>query len=385
MVGQSEAGPHPLALYTNLGNGVFESPATIFNSHLSTYLRTMDINEDGVINEFVAGRSSQRKLHWYRYVFGFPFQNLGTATLPHPFHSLKVIDMDGDGVDEVVGIFEDGDVTSFFAYSIFHTSITLEAIIPLDISPALNLLDRVTYGDVDDDGIMDIVCGYYSGPNELAWFRGLGDYTFSDPISLPLPHLSRTSPLIVDLDSDGSNDLLVAYRSGNDRARLGIFYGRPDGTLEPLVSTQQWFFTGHLQTADLNNDGRLDVLYLSHSEKSKDVGILLGQGTRGLSTPHLVYMGYIPLHQQVGDIDGNGSLDLFCLHGWDGLYTYRLSDCLPCAADFDGSGTIDADDLLQLLGAWGECTSPCVEDLNGDHIVGSSDLLWMLGRWGDCD
>jgi len=55
----------------------------------------------------------------------------------------------------------------------------------------------------------------------------------------------------------------------------------------------------------------------------------------------------------------------------------------PCFADLDGSGAVDSGDLLQVLGAWGECVG-CPQDLNGDGVVDSQDLLSLLGVWGPC-
>jgi hypothetical protein len=48
--------------------------------------------------------------------------------------------------------------------------------------------------------------------------------------------------------------------------------------------------------------------------------------------------------------------------------------------DIDGDGDIDTEDLLALLGAWGEPGGPA--DLNYDGIVNTEDLLILLGNWG---
>jgi hypothetical protein len=70
-----------------------------------------------------------------------------------------------------------------------------------------------------------------------------------------------------------------------------------------------------------------------------------------------------------------------------------------CYGDLDGSGVIDAADLLQLLASWGPCPGPyvaevpgvylCPEDLTGptgfvDGWVGVPDLLLILGAWDGC-
>ena len=60
---------------------------------------------------------------------------------------------------------------------------------------------------------------------------------------------------------------------------------------------------------------------------------------------------------------------------------------VACPADVDGSGQVDFDDLLAVLGAWGPY-DPCPpykpEDVDQDCDVGFDDLLAVLGAWGDC-
>lgn len=54
-----------------------------------------------------------------------------------------------------------------------------------------------------------------------------------------------------------------------------------------------------------------------------------------------------------------------------------------CPADLSGDGTVNSDDLFELLGAWGACPG-CDADLTGDDTVNSDDLFELLGSWGDC-
>lgn len=58
---------------------------------------------------------------------------------------------------------------------------------------------------------------------------------------------------------------------------------------------------------------------------------------------------------------------------------------IECLADLDGSGTVDFNDLLVLLGAWGPCKAPCPQDLDGSGVVDFNDLLELLGAWGSCE
>ncbi len=55
-----------------------------------------------------------------------------------------------------------------------------------------------------------------------------------------------------------------------------------------------------------------------------------------------------------------------------------------CPADLTGDGSVGVPDLLDLLGAWGQCAPDCPADLNDDGSVGVPDLLELLGAWGAC-
>jgi hypothetical protein len=53
-----------------------------------------------------------------------------------------------------------------------------------------------------------------------------------------------------------------------------------------------------------------------------------------------------------------------------------------CPADINGDRTVDVEDLLAVLAAWGNAGG--AEDLDGSGVVDAGDLLIVLGRWGEC-
>ncbi len=61
---------------------------------------------------------------------------------------------------------------------------------------------------------------------------------------------------------------------------------------------------------------------------------------------------------------------------------WHLDVAQPCPADQDGNGTVDVNDLLAIVDAWG--TSGPTGDVDGDGIVGANDLLEALAGWGAC-
>ncbi len=65
------------------------------------------------------------------------------------------------------------------------------------------------------------------------------------------------------------------------------------------------------------------------------------------------------------------------------LDIYDCDDQMPCAGDVDGSGAIDVNDVLLMLGAFGNQTNG-PEDLDGDGEVTVNDLLILIAAWGPC-
>lgn len=56
----------------------------------------------------------------------------------------------------------------------------------------------------------------------------------------------------------------------------------------------------------------------------------------------------------------------------------------PCSpADFNCDGVVDGNDLVVLLGGWGQCrAAPCIADINDDGVIDGTDLAIVLGAWG---
>ncbi|MBM4052313.1 MAG: hypothetical protein FJ270_06190 [Planctomycetes bacterium] len=68
----------------------------------------------------------------------------------------------------------------------------------------------------------------------------------------------------------------------------------------------------------------------------------------------------------VAGVGGSGALSITCV--------------TACAADLNGDGLVDGNDLGVLLGSWGTAGG----DLDGSGITDGADLGVMLGSWGPC-
>jgi hypothetical protein len=84
-----------------------------------------------------------------------------------------------------------------------------------------------------------------------------------------------------------------------------------------------------------------------------------------------------PFGEVVVDVEGIGIIaDI----------TVTASDDL-CVGDVTGDGVVNTDDVLAVIGGWGECASgaeTCPGDATLDWIVDVSDLLWVIGQFGPC-
>ncbi|MBG84254.1 MAG: hypothetical protein CMJ40_06890 [Phycisphaerae bacterium] len=60
-----------------------------------------------------------------------------------------------------------------------------------------------------------------------------------------------------------------------------------------------------------------------------------------------------------------------------------VPDSCQCRADLNENGSVDIDDLVQLLGVFGYANTS--SDLNDDGQVDLMDLLILLDRWGQCE
>src|SRR5262249_25688181 len=78
---------------------------------------------------------------------------------------------------------------------------------------------------------------------------------FLAPVSYP-PGPFPEQPAVADLNNDGRRDVLVALRSSSVD-QVAVLLGNGDGTLQPPITFPTGHYPYQLQVADLNADGKL--------------------------------------------------------------------------------------------------------------------------------
>ena len=85
------------------------------------------------------------------------------------------------------------------------------------------------------------------------------------------------------------------------------------------------------------------------------------------------------------DCNGNGTPDLCDINTGASADINRnnVPDECECAGDVDGDGTVNVDDIVEVILSWGE-TGSNPADLNGDFVVDMQDLVLVLNYYGQC-
>lgn len=119
------------------------------------------------------------------------------------------------------------------------------------------------------------------------------------------------SLITADVNGDGRLDV-VAGSAGE----IAVLLGNGDGTFQPQVSVAGTTGAGTLAAGDFNRDNKLDLVYSIAGTST--FAIVAGNGDGTFSAPQLHSAGTALSGIAVGDFDGDGKLDLAMANGGDG-------------------------------------------------------------------
>src|SRR5207302_1466023 len=143
---------------------------------------------------------------------------------------------------------------------------------------------RVAVGDVDGDGVPDIICaaGPGGGPN-ISVFNGLNGLRLPGPVGSFFAYDQHfTGGVYVaagDVNGDGFADIICGADAGGG-PNVTIFSGKDGSRLASFFAYNQNFTGGVRVTAgDVNGDGKADVIAGAGPGGGPNVTIFDGAGT----------------------------------------------------------------------------------------------------------
>jgi len=285
-----------LAVLLGRGDGTFQ-PATYYDlaDTSAEWVATADFNGDGNMDVAVASGDNISVL-----------LGNGNATFqsPVPYATTQmptfvaIGDFNGDGKPDL--IVADGLYVSVLLANgngTFQPPKDTAVFPPSGLAP-------LSVGDFNGDGKLDVaVLG--GGSLQLGILLGNGDGTFNLVGEYPVGEFSN-SIAVGDFNGDQHLDLAVTDGTGN---QIYILAGNGDGTFQPATP----FFSngpGSIHAADVNGDGKLDLLFFAGVGSQTDLMIMLGNGDGTFQRPSTFPSFVEPTDLAVADFNGDHKLDV---------------------------------------------------------------------------
>jgi hypothetical protein len=225
---------------------------------------------------------------------------------------------------------------------------------PLDLGTPDLRNARLVVSDFNHDHRPDIAV---TGDEMIAILLGNGDGSFRSPLYY---YYVGSSALVGDFNQDGNVDI----------AGSGILLGNGDGTFQPLVFPASLANFGAQYSADLNNDGKPDLI--------SGNGVALGNGD---GTFTILPDGLPKDHSFLGltDLNGDGNLD--AIINYSPYQSPYAPSCVTPICNVEvmlgnGDGTFGVEtSVLNIVGSR-EPLQVLASDMNNDR---RTDLIFTWG------
>jgi hypothetical protein len=199
---------------------------------------------------------------------------------------------------------------------------------------------------------------------------GNGDGTFQQPQRFAVGHGPK-SVAVADVNGDGKPDIVTANASDN---AVSVLLGNGDGTFQQPQTFAVGSGPDSVAVADVNGDGKPDLVVANQLDNT--VSVLLGNGDGSFQLPQSFAVGHGPNSVAVADVNGDGKPDIVTANASDNAVSVLLGN---------GNGTFTPASLT----AVSLRNTPYLADLTGNGLPSTvvlnirGDILFRQGLPGN--
>jgi len=401
-----------IVILENIGNGLFSPGATLEVGPHTFFVGCTDLDGDGDIDLLSISTTLGGNVASILYNRGDGLFYEGPS-LSGPFEkAFLMADVDGNGSVDLVMLKRTQGLSVFLNEG---EGIFVQRWDFLDSSFSAA---SAHVADLDGDGAVDIVTGNYKPDRSISIFLNHGDGSFSDPWDYKGGSYVGGG----DLDGDGDIDLVAADENIGlismwlNTTEVGTLPEKP-GPGPPFWRIAEYAVGDgprYVRTADLDNDGDLDIVVANHG--GENVSVLLNRGDGTFSEQRTYGVGNGPACIYTADFDGDGDIDLavargdddvtilmnrgdgsFSIHntyafGYGGFYLRYGGANNLWGADLDSDGDIDlaivytmAIVILMNDGSGGFTKGTIIGALDTKYVTSYGDTVRLAGLssiWG---
>ena len=197
----------------------------------------------------------------------------------------------------------------------------------------------IAVADLNFDSALDLAVATNAGSNAVSVLLGNGDGTFQAPLIFDVGESHPTYVAVGDFSGGGGLDLAVATYGCFGYTpcpvvsqTVSVLYANGDGTFNAPLMLDAGSGPNSVAVGDLNGDGTLDLAVADFgpgTQRATTVSVLLGVGDGTFEPAQQFDAGVSPAYVVVGDLNGDGRLDLVVTNFDAGTVSVLLNTTAP--------------------------------------------------------
>jgi hypothetical protein len=185
---------------------------------------------------------------------------------------------------------------------------------------------KIRLGQLNGDGRLDVV-GMSWSSNTVSVFLNNGHGGLSSPVAYAAKHGGWDDLEVADVSNDGRDDIIVMSGQSHDIPNVSVLAQLPGGGFATAAeySVGGGILTNGIGVGDVTGDGRADVVATYGGNRPSSYVAVFAQTGAGTLAAAVSYPSFdLPGAVDVADLDLDGRADVVTMHdGWNSAGVYR--------------------------------------------------------------